>query len=279
MKDILVVGHYTQDLIIHKTGRRVETLGGPPAYIYSILKNLDVDISIVSKVGEDFRYFDHIAIPKMPTVTKSKSDYTIMDYSLGERKQKFTSVCDSIFPEDITKGAKVAIISGVIGEVLPETIEKISRLSRIVLADIQGFIRFLDKNGDVFHKQLLDTKYSKILGKLGFLKASKTEIMFVDIEEVRKTTKIIVTQGASGCTIFEKEKKTQVPGFFIDEIDSTGSGDAFLAGFSYALLKGKKLEKAAKIGNLCGSVAATQTGVPVLSEKDAENILSLSYGN
>lgn len=53
--DILVVGHYVHDTLISPAGERHETLGGPPAYISSILDGFDASYSVISKVGGDFK--------------------------------------------------------------------------------------------------------------------------------------------------------------------------------------------------------------------------------
>jgi bifunctional ADP-heptose synthase (sugar kinase/adenylyltransferase) len=73
-----------------------------------------------------------------------------------------------------------------------------------------------------------------------------------------------MTEGELGCTVYEKNREYRVPAFPAVEIDPTGAGDCFLAGFAAGLIKGYPLEKAVRLGNYFGSLAVGQVGVPKL---------------
>ncbi len=85
---------------------------------------------------------------------------------------------------------------------------------------------------------------------------------------------LIRTEGARGCTIFEKGKRTHVPGLAVRVKDSTGAGDAFMGAFSVALLEGKDTLPAARFANACGALCCRVEGARSRATRaDAEKLL------
>jgi ribokinase len=76
----------------------------------------------------------------------------------------------------------------------------------------------------------------------------------------RGAQNLIVTLGANGALIVNREMTKHVPAFKVDVIDTTAAGDAFIGGFSSALLQNKPLEEAVRYGCACGALAATKFG-------------------
>lgn len=87
---------------------------------------------------------------------------------------------------------------------------------------------------------------------------------------------MVVTQGADGCRYFTPEGGGYVPGFSVQAVDTTGAGDAFLAGLLYSLsptleqlvsgdLSVEELEPAIRFGNASGALTTTKRGaIPAL---------------
>lgn len=73
---------------------------------------------------------------------------------------------------------------------------------------------------------------------------------------------IIVTQGAQGCTVFSMQQPqgVHIAGFAVDEVDPTGAGDCFDAGFLVRWLEGAAPEDAARFACACGALAVTKQG-------------------
>ena len=71
---------------------------------------------------------------------------------------------------------------------------------------------------------------------------------------------IAVTRGADGCSVYTSDLRIDVAGFPAEEIDPTGAGDCFDAGFIAALLQGKTVAEAAQLGNACGALAVGAKG-------------------
>lgn len=270
--DTLVVGNYSHDILILED-REKRTLGGPPAYIASVLVPFGVDFDIVSKVGRDFlymKYLKELGIEIKPVVSAKPTTTMLHDYSQGKRKSKLLALCEPIRPEDIRTSQAISIVASHTGEVLPETVEKMRKTSGIVVADAQGFIRKFGKNSAVHYAKIQETQFYGVLGEIDFLKASIEEVKF--IRGAEKKTNIIITS-ENGCIIYGDGKKFQFPIKRAGVVDSTGAGDVFIGGFSYGLSKGYGIQRCAEIANHCAAIAIAQVGVPRLSRSDVKKFL------
>lgn len=71
---------------------------------------------------------------------------------------------------------------------------------------------------------------------------------------------IVVTRGAAGCTVYSAEGQVDAPGYTAEEIDPTGAGDCFDAGFLSELLSGTPPADSARLANACGALAVGAKG-------------------
>lgn len=80
-----------------------------------------------------------------------------------------------------------------------------------------------------------------------------------EIEAIRSAVDappvLIVKRGAAGCTVFEGERRIDVPALDVDVLEPVGAGDAFAAGFLYAHLAGFDAKQAARMGTVIASSA------------------------
>jgi sugar/nucleoside kinase (ribokinase family) len=71
---------------------------------------------------------------------------------------------------------------------------------------------------------------------------------------------IVVTEGKGGCTLYTHKGEQHIPGLTVEEVDPTGAGDCFGAGFLVRWLSGYSLIEAARFANACGALAVTEKG-------------------
>jgi tagatose kinase len=71
---------------------------------------------------------------------------------------------------------------------------------------------------------------------------------------------VVLKMGPLGCRIFSGSEDITIPGFTVHEVDPTGAGDSFCAGFTVALLEGMPLRAAGRFANAVGALAVTKLG-------------------
>jgi len=75
--------------------------------------------------------------------------------------------------------------------------------------------------------------------------------------------------------VYSKDREYRVPAFPATEVDPTGAGDSFLAGFSAGLYQGLPVEQAVLMGNYFGGLAVGQVGVPHFTQNQLQVDLQL----
>lgn len=267
----LIVGHYCHDSIRIVSGMTFEALGGSASYISNVFHALGVQMCVVSKVGSNFAYS---ALVKHPPIVVSGHLTTefFADFSVGEERLLRTgNICEPIFPWDINLGSRyfLGLAVGIAGEISTDTLEKMADVSERLVVDVQALIRNIDpETGLVRLRKLEETPFYRLLDRISFLKVASNESLYIDVEDVRQKTYVIITEGKLGCTVYCKDRNFRVPAFEAEEVDPTGAGDCFLAGFSAGLYQGFSVEHAALMGNYFGALAVGQVGVPKFSELD-----------
>jgi sugar/nucleoside kinase (ribokinase family) len=71
---------------------------------------------------------------------------------------------------------------------------------------------------------------------------------------------IAVKRGKQGATVFTRKEAIHVPPYMVEEVDPTGAGDCFDAGFLCGLLEGLSLKGCAEVGAAAGALNAGAFG-------------------
>lgn len=79
---------------------------------------------------------------------------------------------------------------------------------------------------------------------------------------------VAITMGAEGCLIANAGSIAHVPSFPVRVVDTTGAGDAFMGGLSYALLQGWEAERVGIFANACAALCCTRVGARAMSRLD-----------
>jgi sugar/nucleoside kinase (ribokinase family) len=122
-----------------------------------------------------------------------------------------------------------------------------------------------------------------------FIKAA--DIIFAEAEEASLLTRaddletacrlllaqgpdvIVLKLGARGCWVVTEETLLTAPPWEVEEVDPTGAGDCFAAGFTVARLEGQPLDACARFANLVGALSVTRRG-PLEGAPSREDIVS-----
>jgi sugar/nucleoside kinase (ribokinase family) len=79
---------------------------------------------------------------------------------------------------------------------------------------------------------------------------------------------VAITMGLDGCLIATRKEKVRVPAFKVEVVDTTGAGDAFMGGLSYALLQGWDLQHVGIFANACAALCCTKVGARAMSKRE-----------
>lgn len=76
----------------------------------------------------------------------------------------------------------------------------------------------------------------------------------------RGISAVVLKKGANGAVHYERDGRTEMAAFEAEEIDPTGAGDCFGAGFVCAWLRGASPREALQLANACGALAVGAKG-------------------
>lgn len=71
---------------------------------------------------------------------------------------------------------------------------------------------------------------------------------------------VIVTKGAEGCETYGRDEFFKMPAYRVNSVDTTGAGDAFVAGLIGALLEAKDLRECVKYALAVSAISVTKKG-------------------
>lgn len=87
---------------------------------------------------------------------------------------------------------------------------------------------------------------------------------------------IVLKRGKRGCSIYTRDAVFHIPAYQVDEMDPTGAGDCFDAGFLCGILDGRSLEECGQIAAAAGALNAAAFG-PMegnIARETIENLMS-----
>ncbi|MEM2111646.1 MAG: carbohydrate kinase family protein [Candidatus Bathyarchaeia archaeon] len=279
MFDIVTVGHFTIDYI--KSPRRLDskpTLGGPPTYTSIAARRLGANVSVISKVGEDFqpKYLkwlknqgvDLSGLNKVKgTLTTS---FMLNYFENGERQMALKNRAPPIEAEDVPDNLETNSIhvAPIANEVSYKVIDKLRRLTNTVSLDPQGFLRRFTEEGMMY---LAKMDNLEILEKIDIFKSSEREIEVLTGEsDVLKAMImihehgakiVIVTRGMEGSILYFKNRFHKIPAARPKiVVDTTGAGDAFIGGFMAEYIEEKEPVWCACVGSAATSFVTEKIG-------------------
>ena len=170
-----------------------------------------------------------------------------------------------------------------------ETFYSIARGSKICMMQLGGFLPVYKKLKEEGTILVLDTgwddemsieKYRDYLELADYYTPNRKEAMKITGSDTPEDAahalkqyfeKVVVKVDADGCIGIDGNEEFFVPSIeeFVN-VDSTGAGDAFLAGFMYGLFYDYSLKDCIKFGNVTGGKAVTAVGAlsGYVSEKE-----------
>jgi 2-dehydro-3-deoxygluconokinase len=71
---------------------------------------------------------------------------------------------------------------------------------------------------------------------------------------------VVLKEGRRGSTVFTRGQRVHAPPYEVTEVDPTGAGDCYDAGFVYGLAHGWQLDRCAEFANTLGALTVRMRG-------------------
>jgi len=269
--DIVVVGHLTHDRIV-RGSQEDACMGGVPAHFGLTVAALGLTTGVVTTVGPDLDP-EHLRvlhaagidltgvhIGQAPTTT------FVNIYDGGHRIQECPAVADGIGPDDVPavyEKARAIHLGPLMGEIDPAVVDRFP--SALITMDVQGLVRRRD--GPRVLSQSLD--HDTLPRRLDVIKLGEDELeLATGVTDVVEGSEIavelgarisIVTLGGRGSHVYDG-RHHDIPAFPVEEVDPTGAGDAYMAGFLDALLAEREVADCGRFAAACGALCVTSVG-------------------
>ncbi len=269
---VLCLGEVLFDCLADKAGVSLEEVeswtaypGGAPANVACALVKLGTAAGFIGAVGGDelgnslLQVLQEVGVdiagvqrhPSAPT----RQVYVLRNEAGDRAFAGFGKLDTADFADTRLRAAQISevlfenaeyLVLGTLELAYPESLEAIARA--IDLAEHYDVKIILDINWrPVFWPNPDEAKahIRKILKKVDFVKLSEEEAewLFATTDAGAITYRldsvegVLVTAGEKGCAYCISENEGKIPAFAVDVEDTTGAGDAFLAGFVQQLCK------------------------------------------
>jgi fructokinase len=282
MAEAVCLGELLIDFVSRKAGVRLadapefrRAAGGAPANVAVGLARLGVATAFISKVGADeFGRFlrgtlEREGVDTSGLVSTTKAPTGLAFVSLADDRERtfafYRNPCaDALLaPGDLRerpwRGARVFHYGSI--SLIAEP-SRSATLAAIARAKQHGMMVSCDPNlrlplwpsaSAARAGMRLALRHAQVV------KISQEEVDFLG--QMPRAPLVVVTRGARGGTVMENNRRSfDFPALTVKPVDSTGAGDAFVAGLLYGLLRGLPLAETIRIAAACGALATLRRG-------------------
>lgn len=285
---ILCVGLMVGDILVKPISKRcleadttpVDTIalsgGGDAFNVACNLSSLGVQATLVSKVGNDCLGIfikdkakgggvDTSSIMVVDTATSSS---IVLIKEDGQRNfLSFKGACHTLAESDITSSLLQAHDCLYIGSAfdLPY-LDGEGMLTLLKRARALGLSTAVDTTADATNFALIQPCLKYITY---FLPSLREAIALSSKNSPKDAARffhkfgaetVIIKLGAQGCLLSQEGSQLNIPAYTAKVVDTTGAGDAFVAGFLASCARGASLRVCAAIGNAAGAECVSQIG-------------------
>ncbi|MEO1420286.1 MAG: adenosine kinase [Pseudomonadota bacterium] len=267
--------------LYERMGPAVESAGGSVANTVACFASLGGSAGYVGRVAEDQlgRIFEHdmtsIGVDtrlKPETREAPTARCHVLITPDGERTmQTYLGACVEIAPSDITEAscgdAQIVLLEGYVWDT-PEGPESMAAAVRIAKANGHRVALSLSDSFCVERHHAAFSTLSNAGADIVIGNEAEMKALFevATFDEARAAAAangrlFVMTRSELGSVIIQGSDAAEQAADTIEQvIDSTGAGDAYVAGCLFALSQGQTLSQAAKLGTNCASLAIQQVG-------------------
>jgi len=256
----IVVGHICQDLLPDGS----MSLGGSVSYATATALRMGYDVGVVTSAAPDMDLSP--ALPGAEIVCRDAAQTTVFEniYHNGQRTQILHQRATPLTCEDIPvpwRSAPMAYL-GSIDREIEESVFHCFDKDVLLGVMPQGFFRAWDSEGRIKFTEWQPSR--TLLERINLLVISELDVpdphgmarewaQWIDI--------VVVTQAERGATVYEGSESCHYPARPATQVDPTGAGEVFAAGFLIRYAETRDACEAASFANAVASFSIEGPGI------------------
>ena len=290
MYDICCIGHITLDKVVTPSSS-IHMAGGTSFYFSNAIRNMEVKYCLITAIAqtemkavEDLRK-NQITVHVLPSkhTVYFENIYTA---NLDNRVQRVLQTADSFTVDQLEETeASIFHLGPLLANDIPlEVIQSLASRSRVSL-DVQGYLR------EVVHHNVCAIDWAdkkEGLKYIDILKASESEMeVLTGVKEIEAGARIlnewgvkevVITMGSKGSMIYDGITFHHVKAYRpTAEIDATGCGDTYMAGYLYQRVKGSDIQYSGEFASAMASLKIESSGPFTGTEEDILKLMCKTH--
>jgi len=284
--DLVVVGYLSQETIVNSKGDVFEALGGPAAYVSLAAAKLGARVGIISKVGSDFKptyrrmLLERGVDIRGVKVAGGRTTVFRNSYDQNERRtQTILALSPAIMGSDLPSEymtSKCFHFGPIFHEVEYDLIRTVHEKGSITSLDPQGYLRRIDGDGRVRPSTWSDVP--DVMSFVDIHRSDDDEARLITgestpVKAAEKISKmgpriVLITMERKGSILLNEGRVIKIPLILAERfVDSTGAGDAYVAGFIVEYLATRDAVRSAIFGASTASFKVEGIGVSSLPNR------------
>ena len=287
MYNICCVGHITLDKVVTPNAS-LKMAGGNSFFFSNAIRNMDVSYILITSLAKKEMAFVADLRNNGVEVNAFNCSHTVYFENIysqdsDHRIQRVLQTADAFSFEQMKHiEASLFHLGPLLADDIPlELIKALSKKGKVSL-DVQGYLRKV-QNQDVYPVDWKDKKEG--LQYVDILKANETEMeMLVGFKDIHKGAKmlndwgvkeVVITSGSKGSLIYADSVFYDIPVYKpTAEIDTTGCGDTYMAGYLYKRIRNATIQEAGEFGAAMASLKIESPGPFTGTEADVLKLLA-----
>jgi len=289
MYDICCIGHITLDRVVTSTTDK-HMAGGTSFYFSKALRNMELNHGLVTAIADSEMSFvedlrsEGTAVIVFPSA-KTVYFENIYSAKLDHRTQRVLQESDSFTVAQLDAiEAQIFHLGPLLAnDISIDLIKSLSAKGKVSL-DVQGYLREVKDQSVIavdwaakkealayVHIVKADEAELEVLTGIKGIHAGSRELAAWGVKE------IVVTRASLGSVVYADGIFYDIPAFKPEvEVDATGCGDTYMAGYLYSRVNGAGVQDSGEFGAAMASLKIQSSGPFNGTKENILNLLSLA---
>ena len=265
--DYLVMGHISEDLTQDSSRP-----GGTALYSGILAQRMGLNVALITSC-QNLPDLDELAEMQIIHLPANRNTTFRNIYTPRGRIQQITNKADELEFSLIPKNwlnARILHFGPLAREIiLPD--EFPPDLGSSTAYSLQGWLRNWDDNGAIYPVKLKEDAFPIDERSVGFLSLEDLGYDRSQLTHIKELFPFLVlTKGKDGAEIYQGKEIIRIPAEPVNNIDPTGAGDIFAAGFMiYWVLRARSIQEAGILAAKLAAISVTRPGlegIPTIAE-------------